>query len=150
MALPPMNKKDRKMMHEIAHAFNLKSKSAGKGKTRFPVLYKTSRTRSFNREMFVRVQAQLKRRFFTRMDYKGAPKGIFAGQERSGGFGGDISYREGEVVGGTAPELAADNRGRAMLEKMGWTTGTALGAMNNKGILVPVAHVIKKGKTGLG
>jgi len=37
-----------------------------------------------------------------------------------------------------------------MLEKMGWTTGTALGAMNNKGILVPVAHVIKKGKTGLG
>lgn len=150
MALPPMNKKDRKMMHEVAHAFNLKSKSAGKGKARFPVLYKTSRTRSFSKETFSRVQTQLKRRFFTRMDYKGTAKGMFAGQARSGGIGGDISYREGDVVGGTAPELAADNRGRTMLEKMGWTTGTALGAVNNKGILVPVAHVVKKGKTGLG
>lgn len=145
-----MNKKDRKMMHEVAHAFNLKSKSAGKGKARFPVLYKTSRTRPFDRDIFVRVQTQLKRRFFSRMDSNGAAKGVFAGQIRSGGFSGDISYREGDIVGGTAPELAADNRGRAMLEKMGWTTGTALGALNNKGILVPVAHVVKKSRTGLG
>jgi len=148
-----MNKKDRKMMHEVAAAFNLKSKSAGKGKARFPVLYKTSRTRDFNHESFTRVQMQLKRRFFTRMDTRGGPsRGGFTGS-RNGGIGGgsgDLSYREGDVVGGTAPELGADNRGHAMLEKMGWTSGMALGAVNNKGILVPVTHVVKKTRTGLG
>jgi hypothetical protein len=33
---------------------------------------------------------------------------------------------------------------------MGWSTGTALGALNNKGILQPVLHVVKTTKAGLG
>jgi len=37
-----------------------------------------------------------------------------------------------------------------MLEKMGWSSGTALGALNNKGILEPVSHVVKTTKAGLG
>lgn len=57
---------------------------------------------------------------------------------------------EGDVVGASAPEIGVGNRGRAMLEKMGWSTGTALGASNNKGILQPVAHVVKNSRTGLG
>jgi hypothetical protein len=57
---------------------------------------------------------------------------------------------EGDIVGGSAPEIGAENKGRAMLEKMGWSTGTALGAINNKGILLPVAHVVKNSKAGLG
>ena len=61
-----------------------------------------------------------------------------------------VSYREGEVVGGEAPELGSGNRGRAMLEKMGWSSGTALGAMDNKGILQPVSQTMKKSKAGLG
>ena len=60
------------------------------------------------------------------------------------------SYMDGDVVGGSAPEIGAENRGRAMLEKMGWSMGTALGATNNKGILLPVVHVVKNSRTGLG
>lgn len=70
--------------------------------------------------------------------------------KRSGGVGGaQFGYREGEVVGAAAPELGAENRGRVLLEKMGWSTGTGLGAINNKGILVPVEHVVKMSKRGL-
>lgn len=57
---------------------------------------------------------------------------------------------EGDVVGASAPEIGVENRGRAMLEKMGWSSGTALGASNNKGILQPVAQVVKNSRAGLG
>jgi hypothetical protein len=69
---------------------------------------------------------------------------------RTGGGSAGIHYRDGDVVGAAAPELGAENKGRAMLEKMGWSTGTALGALNNKGILQPVVHVVKTSKAGLG
>jgi len=59
-------------------------------------------------------------------------------------------FRDGEIVGAAAPELGTENKGRQMLEKMGWSSGTALGALNNKGILQPVATVIKTSKAGLG
>lgn len=36
-----------------------------------------------------------------------------------------------------------------MLEKMGWSSGTALGA-DNKGILQPVTQTMKRNKAGLG
>ena len=61
-----------------------------------------------------------------------------------------VAYRDGEVVGATAPELGAENRGRAMLERMGWSSGTALGALDNKGLLLPLSHIVKKTRTGLG
>lgn len=57
---------------------------------------------------------------------------------------------DGDVVGASAPEIGVENRGRAILEKMGWSSGTALGATNNKGILQPVAHVVKNSRAGLG
>jgi hypothetical protein len=59
-------------------------------------------------------------------------------------------YKNGDIIGGLAPELGVENKGRAMLEKMGWSHGTALGAENNKGILQPVTAVVKTGKSGLG
>jgi len=46
--------------------------------------------------------------------------------------------------------LGQENKGRNMLEKMGWSTGTALGPLNNKGIMHPVTHVVKNSKAGLG
>lgn len=61
-----------------------------------------------------------------------------------------IDYLEGEIVGAAAPELGIGNRGRAMLEKMGWSCGTALGAEDNKGILQPVSLTMKRSKAGLG
>jgi len=60
------------------------------------------------------------------------------------------TYMDGDVVGASAPEIGAENKGRAMLERMGWSRGTALGALNNKGILQPVKHVVKNTKAGLG
>lgn len=79
--------------------------------------------------------------------------GGFRPVAKSRGGGGGVkaaSYMDGDVVGASAPEIGAGNKGRAMLEKMGWSTGTALGAVNNKGILHPVVHVVKNSKAGLG
>lgn len=148
-----MDKKDRKTVHEIANAFSLKSKSVGGGRTRFPVLYKTGRTSNLSRDSLEVIESRLSRRvFMPRMD-KRAKRGPVVprrGAGRAAPGGAAFSYQDGEVVGATAPELGAENRGRAMLEKMGWSTGTALGASNNKGILQPVPHVVKTSKAGLG
>jgi hypothetical protein len=61
-----------------------------------------------------------------------------------------VSYREGEVVGQHARELTSENKGRLLLEKMGWSKGMALGTVDNKGIMVPIGHVMKKSRLGLG
>jgi len=148
-----MDKKDRKTVHEIASAFSLKSKSVGGGRTRFPVLYKTSRTSDLSTDSLKVIESRLSRRaFMPRMD-KRAKRGHVVPRRGAGGSAGPagaaFSYQDGEVVGATAPELSAENKGRAMLEKMGWSTGTALGASNNKGILQPVPHVVKISKAGL-
>jgi hypothetical protein len=148
LALPPMEKASRKTVHEIANVFNLKSKSAGSGNKRFPILYRTSRSHAFTESRFASVEARVSRRFLSRTDYRG--KGASKGSSRGGAAGAGVTYRDGDVVGASAPELGAENKGRAMLEKMGWSTGTALGALNNKGILEPVSHVVKTTKAGLG
>ncbi|KAI9845870.1 MAG: hypothetical protein M1838_001525 [Thelocarpon superellum] len=150
LALPPMDKKDRKIVHEIANAFNLKSKSTGAGRGRFPTLLKTARSAKYDENAIGDLDARLRqRRFFPRMDKTGR-KGLAVPNRNGGGRNAAVSYRDGEVVGAAAPELGVDNRGRAMLEKMGWSTGTALGALDNKGILQPVTHVVKISKAGLG
>jgi hypothetical protein len=56
----------------------------------------------------------------------------------------------GEVVGGSAPEIGSENKGRAMLEKMGWTSGTGIGAIGNKGSIEVIKHVVKTTRHGLG
>lgn len=150
-----MDKKDRKSVHDIANVFKLKSKSVGGGNSRFPILYKTSRTIKYNEETNFKVEAQLSRKhFFPNMDKRRKVGSVAckraARGHSGGGAGAAVSYRDGEIVGGSAPELGTENRGRAMLEKMGWSTGTALGALNNKGIMQPVVHVVKTTKAGLG
>jgi hypothetical protein len=57
---------------------------------------------------------------------------------------------EGEVVGASAPVIGEQNKGRNMLEKMGWSFGMGLGSVDNKVILQPVAQVVKTTKAGLG
>ncbi len=141
------------MVHEIANIFKLKSKSVGSGTSRFPILYRTSRTTQYNEDALGAIEALLSSRcFLPRMDKGKNKKGTSSGKARGGGFASaGVSYRDGEVVGATAPELGQDNKGRAMLEKMGWSTGTTLGALNNnRGIVQPVAQVVKTGKAGLG
>ncbi|KAL5045150.1 hypothetical protein BDW71DRAFT_198566 [Aspergillus fruticulosus] len=149
LSLPPMTKHRRILVHDMAHAVRLSSQSRGKGSSRFPILSKTSRTPKYTH----RTISQLDRVFSKE---RFSPRALKAWDKASGRSGktkrghGNVSYMDGDLVGASAPEIGAENKGRAMLEKMGWSRGTALGAANNKGILLPVAHVVKNSKAGLG
>ncbi|KJZ70397.1 hypothetical protein HIM_10201 [Hirsutella minnesotensis 3608] len=148
LLFPPMDLHARKIVHELANQFKITSKSTGKGQERRPTLHRTNRTRMFVESSFDHAVARINRRFMPRPGAKGKRAGVKATITR--GSHAVASYRDGEVVGGSAPELGTENRGRAILEKMGWSSGTALGATDNKGILQPVTHTMKRSKAGLG
>lgn len=139
----------RKIVHEIAYRFNITSKSTGSGDQRRPTLVRTKSTVRFNEDLFQSVFAKYRRRFFARLDNKATGAGKKAAARR-GGDPGAASVRNGEVVGGSAPEISLANKGRTMLEKMGWSTGMALGAMDNKGMTQIIEHIVKRSKAGLG
>ena len=146
-----MDKADRKIVHEIANAFKLKSKSVGNGNSRAPVLIRTARTLAFMERTWAQVDSQTSRGFLPRIDLQAHRGGKKLARAGGGGFNNAaVGYRDGDVVGASAAALGAENRGRAMLEKMGWSHGTALGALDNKGILEPVSHVVKTTRAGLG
>ncbi|KAG5952622.1 hypothetical protein E4U53_000370 [Claviceps sorghi] len=147
---PPMDLHARKTVHELANTFNIKSKSVGKAEQRRPSLYRTTRTVSYSEATFDRAVRQVRRKFLPRADKKGKSKPLSKKQNRSSASKTAANYQEGEIVGAAAPELGIGNRGRAMLEKMGWSLGTALGAEDNKGILQPVSLAMKRSKAGLG
>jgi hypothetical protein len=148
-----MTKHRRKTIHELANKVNLKSQSRGNGLTRFPILLKTSHTPKYTRKTIPQFDNLLSGRKLNRRLYQSwgpdASRPTKA-KRGGGGGGGAVSYMDGDVVGASAPEIGAGNRGRAMLEKMGWSSGTALGASNNKGILQPVTQVVKNSRAGLG
>ncbi|CAN8104967.1 unnamed protein product [Discula destructiva] len=153
MTFPPMDSNARKSIHEICLRLNLKSKSTGNGDQRRPILYRTKRTGTYRENVFEAAFARPGRRYFHRMDVNKTPGGGRGGAGKANGRGVNsaaFTYKDGEVVGGGAPELAANNKGRALMEKMGWSAGMALGANDNQGILQPVAHVVKRTKAGLG
>ncbi|KAG5982654.1 hypothetical protein E4U55_001564 [Claviceps digitariae] len=147
---PPMDLHARKTVHELANTFNVKSKSVGKAEQRRPSLYRTKRTRSYSEAAFDQAVSQIRRKFLPRADVKSKRKCSSKKQNRSDASKAATNYQEGEIVGAAAPELGIENRGRAMLEKMGWSRGTALGAEDNKGILQPVSLAMKRSKAGLG
>ncbi|KAF4345800.1 SQS1 [Fusarium beomiforme] len=146
---PPMDNNARKMVHELANKFKLKSKSIGKGDQRRPTLHRTGRTPPYVAATFDQAFRRVNRKYLPRSDKKGK-KGSRLPLARGGTSVAAATYQDGEVVGASAPELGIENRGRAMLEKMGWSMGTALGAINNKGIMQPVTHTMKRSKAGLG
>lgn len=166
LALAPMGSPQRAQVHMLAKALSLKSHSQGKGDTRFPILTKTDFSGSYDEHTIGQIDALLARKkFSTRWGKKDnwAPNGVVykaGGKSRrhvaggGGGGGGGVaagaSYMDGEVVGGSAPELGSDNRGRAMLEKMGWSSGMGIGKVGNKGSVEVIKHVVKNTKAGLG
>ncbi|KLU84598.1 hypothetical protein MAPG_03638 [Magnaporthiopsis poae ATCC 64411] len=151
LALPPMDASARKIVHEIAIKLHIKSKSTGKGDQRRPVLHRTKATTTYNAGAIEAAFARVHRRFFPRADKQRRPGlGGGGGGSRSAGGYDAVKCHDGEVVGGSAPELGETNKGRTMLEKMGWSKGMGLGALDNKGILEPVAHIVKVSKAGLG
>ncbi|KAG5916520.1 hypothetical protein E4U61_003547 [Claviceps capensis] len=150
VTFPPMDAHSRKVVHELAQAFNIKSKSIGKGEQRRPSLYRTARTLTYSEAAFDRAACRIHRKFLPRVDTKGRSKLSSKKQNKLDTPKSATDYLEGEIVGAAAPELGIGNRGRAMLEKMGWSCGTALGAEDNKGILQPVSLTMKRSKAGLG
>jgi hypothetical protein len=91
MALPAADKEIRKGMHELANAFNLKSKSKGGANGRYTTLTKTKHS-GFNISE-KKVAGVLKR-------YKtGAPFGGSQWKGKGKGTQGQIQTREGDVVG---------------------------------------------------
>lgn len=156
LALPPMESSRRATIHQVAAFFNLSSRSRGDGMDRFTVLSKTSRTRTYTDDEFeIAIQ---KRNFQKRLRgplYSqgggGRPGRFSMFKHKQGGVPSKpkVGYKDGDTVGANAPELGPENKGHALMMKMGWSKGTALGAGDNKGILVPVAHTVKINKAGL-
>ncbi|KAF8461080.1 hypothetical protein BDZ91DRAFT_387147 [Kalaharituber pfeilii] len=146
LALPPMDKASRKNVHEIALKLNLSSKSEGSGQNRFPILYKTSQASVFTGrpDLISKALESAGRRFKPRNDE--TPKKA----RRLGGADYAHTHRDGDMVGGAAPEIGIDNKGRQMLEKMGYKPGMALGADGNKGITAPIIAIVKTTRAGLG
>lgn len=59
-------------------------------------------------------------------------------------------YKDGEVIGAHATEISNENKGRAMLEKMGWSKGMSLGTKSSQAITEPITQVMKSTSAGLG
>ncbi|OJJ43327.1 hypothetical protein ASPZODRAFT_136167 [Penicilliopsis zonata CBS 506.65] len=152
LALPPMDKRQRRLVHNMANAVSLKSQSKGSGTSRFPMLYKTSRTPQYTQKTISKVDQIFSGGKFERQVAQQWESHASSSKTkiRAGHLKKSVSYMDGDIVGGSAPEIGAQNKGRAMLEKMGWSIGTPLGASNNKGILLPVTHVVKNTRAGLG
>jgi hypothetical protein len=158
LELTPMEASLRASVHRLAKALRITSKShgkEGKGLGRYPVLIKTPYTRHYTAETIFEVDALFEqKKFFPKgayKSYKSARNGI-SGSSRRQDRGGvaAASYANGDVVGAAAPELGQDNRGRAMLEKMGWTAGMGIGKEGNKGSTDAIKHIVKTNKAGLG
>ena len=156
LALAPMAADMRASVHRLAKALSLKSHSQGKADGRFPILTKTHHTPFYTFETIYEVDALMsKRKFFPKNTgfYKSLKQPRSGPKARRSGGGGVLagtSYMDGEVVGASAPEIGAENRGRAMLEKMGWSSGMGIGKVGNKGSIEVIKHVVKNTKAGLG
>lgn len=142
------------MVHELAAAFEMNSKSKGTKQNRFTLLIKTKRTQKWDPAVFYSRTKDMNAGYFPRLDaqFRSKTPGSRASRRSAGGGGNapGTKYRDGDIVGAAAPELGAGNRGHAMLMKLGWAQGDALGAVDNKGILQPITHVVKNSKAGLG
>lgn len=144
LSLPAMEAHRRAVIHQFVGEFGINSKSQGDGANRHTILSKTVRTLHFDDDLFDQILAQKK---YTRRLH--APNTLQKKKEKGTKARPTVSYKDGEIVGAKAPELGVENKGRAMLEKMGWSKGMALGAMDNKGILQPITHTVKITKAGL-
>ncbi|KAF9701593.1 hypothetical protein EKO04_000561 [Ascochyta lentis] len=153
LALPPMDASRRATIHQAADFFKLTSRSRGDGFDRFTVLTKTNRTRTYTDNEFDK--AILHKGLLYRLTGPAfSQKGDRPRKSATVRFGGtrgkpSTGYRDGETVGANAPEIGPENKGHALLAKMGWSKGMGLGALDNKGILQPIPHTVKMTKAGL-
>ncbi|KAK9316712.1 hypothetical protein V1524DRAFT_475270 [Lipomyces starkeyi] len=146
LSLPPMAKNSRRAVHVLATAYNLSSKSIGGGTQRFTILFKNSR--SHLEADFGTLSIMEDRFYLPRLDKK-ATKGLVTKDFSKRGTG-SFRHRDGDVVGSNAPEIDIENKGRQLLEKMGWISGSGLGVAGNVGMASPIMAKVKTSKAGLG
>ncbi|KAH7085553.1 hypothetical protein BKA63DRAFT_459137 [Paraphoma chrysanthemicola] len=152
LSLPPMDAHRRATIHQAAKFFDLSSRSRGDGQDRFTVLSRTNRTRVYTEDGFER--AMLHKGFLKRLcgplQGKKGSKVVRGPMSGSGSrLRPQVGYRDGDKVGANAPELGPENKGHALMMKMGWSKGMALGTVDNQGILQPISHTVKTNKAGL-
>lgn len=155
LSLGSMDAPMRASVHRLAKALQLKSHSQGSGENRHPILTKTPRTPHYTLDTIGEIDALMaQRKFFPKPggwgSSKNTPKTSTKIRRGGGGALAGASYMDGEVVGASAPELGAENKGFALLQKMGWSSGQAIGALGNKGSTEVIKHVVKNTKAGLG
>ena len=147
-----MEAQRRATIHQAASHFYLSSRSRGDGIARFTVLSKTDRTRRLTDEEFdvaIR-QKGLHKRLCGPLHGPGSARPPRGNTVRHGTRDRpSTGYKDGETVGANAPALGPENKGHALLSKMGWSKGMGLGALDNKGILQPIPHTVKTNKAGL-
>ncbi|KAF9358788.1 hypothetical protein BGX26_000931 [Mortierella sp. AD094] len=163
MQLPPMPKALRRKVHLLCNHYNLKSQSVGSGKSRFPILIKTERTKMPLNPVNVNKLLNQSEKELTKLSaqFQGSRKGGNGGNGGNGGGGkgkgkgrgmgssSSTAVMHGTIVGASASAISIDNVGHRMLSKMGWSPGVGLGATGD-GITQPIEAIVRAKRRGLG
>ncbi|KAF9994357.1 hypothetical protein BGZ79_000901 [Entomortierella chlamydospora] len=163
LQLPPMPKALRRKVHLLCNHYNLKSQSVGSGKSRFPILIKTDRTKMPLNPVNVNKLLNQSEKELTKLSaqFQGSRKGGNGGnggnngggkgkgKGRGMGSGNSMAAMHGTVVGASASAISVDNVGHRMLSKMGWSPGVGLGATGD-GITQPIEAIMRAKRRGLG
>ena len=153
LPFPPMDRKMRKSVHDLAHAFKLHSKSKNSGVARFTTLAKTRLTGINVDEWAI---ARILGTQFSYEGGKGKGKAVRI-RPRDGEVVGEVRFwNDQSLVAGlfmilfakAAPRIDGSNVGFKMLAAMGWEEGGRIGAVG--GLEAPLVAVIKTTKLGLG
>ncbi|WAR52104.1 hypothetical protein PtB15_1B543 [Puccinia triticina] len=137
LSLPPVDKRSRAAVHEIAHLYKMKSQSRGKGQHRYPVLTRTHRTTHILRSR--QPLFQILNRFTDPGGHRVSAANLVP------------RNREGALVGQGVKHIGAENVGFKLLTKMGWSLGQTIGDPQNASALQkPIMAVMKNTKGGLG
>lgn len=153
MSFPPLDGHGNKTINKLAGHYNMKCiRCGGNGLTLFMKVAKTKKTFRYI-PAYDQIGYIMKQRpVFRRVDVKPRTKEEIAetdGKKDRNGPKNTAVVREGDIVGGEAPEIGNNNIGRLLLERLGWVKGEGLGALGNKGISEPLTATVKRSKTGL-
>ena len=151
MVLGTMPAPIRDLIQDIAQKYHVITKTRGRAKNKVFVLIKNSGSRV--PENFLEIVDEITRdkigmKLNISKFWYGSPK---ASKKKiiSGAPNKDTTPQIGDVVGGKAPAITAENSiGHQMLLKMGWKPGNSLG--DGTGIVEPIQAVVRSKRGGLG
>ncbi len=158
LRFPPMDTHGCMTLRDMSRAFHMKARKFGKTPECYIVSVKTSASKRQppdyrevdklmnRRKLFFRSDAGLTKR--EKKEIGQLVREIKSGGSKKGKKGA-FTYSEGDIVGANASRIGPESIGRQLLVKMGWQNGEALGKEGNKGIIEPIAAVVKTTKAGI-